>query len=352
MFHTIPFGYAIITSTFAAAAKLYGPVEWTCWILPDEVFDDTKDLTTIQSHFKMIQWIFLFGVVWACIIFVSIVFIILYRKFKVLETKMRRYSVVSAISMATSSSADRRECRRGSNASRTSRRDSNVSRASSTSKPGVERKGTASSLPATESGVNSKDETKAEESPIKELEYVSDDKEGAIESPILESDIEQGISCGQEDVRSISQDMEADQEIFAAHDEDTHAREGSKRGRTPQFSLATTVAKAPKAVRRKRRSISNSFQQDSRSKQIAVQGMLYVVGFYITWLFPTISRITELSSGKNFFAVQFLDTFLIPLQGFFNCGIYLRPRFMGYRKANPDAGFWNALKAVILEDTS
>ena len=94
-----------------------------------------------------------------------------------------------------------------------------------------------------------------------------------------------------------------------------------------------------------------SFQQDSRSKRIAVQGMLYVVAFYMTWLFPTISRITELAAGKNFFAIQFLDTFLIPLQGFFNCGIYLRPRLMNYRRSNPDVGFCSALKAVVLEDT-
>ena len=54
----------------------------------------------------------------------------------------------------------------------------------------------------------------------------------------------------------------------------------------------------------------------AKSKEIAVQGLLYVGAFYITWMFPTISRITELVFKKNYFPIQFLDTFLIPLQGF------------------------------------
>ena len=53
----------------------------------------------------------------------------------------------------------------------------------------------------------------------------------------------------------------------------------------------------------------------SKSRQIAIQGMLYVVAFYITWFFPTLQRITELAVSKNFFVLQFFDTFLLPLQG-------------------------------------
>lgn len=68
-----------------------------------------------------------------------------------------------------------------------------------------------------------------------------------------------------------------------------------------------------------------------KSKRIAVQGLLYVGAFYITWLFPTISRITELAVGKNYFPIQFLDTFLIPLQGFINFLIYIRPHYLKYR---------------------
>ena len=57
------------------------------------------------------------------------------------------------------------------------------------------------------------------------------------------------------------------------------------------------------------------YSKASKSRQIALQGMLYVVAFYITWFFPTLQRITELAVSKNFFVLQFFDTFLLPLQG-------------------------------------
>jgi len=91
-------------------------------------------------------------------------------------------------------------------------------------------------------------------------------------------------------------------------------------------------------------------REAAKSKKIAVQGLLYVVAFYITWLFPTISRITELVAGKNYFPIQFLDTFLIPLQGFLNFLIYIRPRFLIYRKLHVNDGFWKSLKIVVFEN--
>jgi hypothetical protein len=74
----------------------------------------------------------------------------------------------------------------------------------------------------------------------------------------------------------------------------------------------------------KRRSSVINERKVKQSSKIAMQGILYVCGFYITWFFPTVQRITELSHGKNFFALQALDTGLLPLQGFFNVLIYMR----------------------------
>jgi hypothetical protein len=74
------------------------------------------------------------------------------------------------------------------------------------------------------------------------------------------------------------------------------------------------------------RSLSNSlnstslkknklYNNASKSRQIAIQGMLYVCAFYVTWLFPTLQRITEFAVSKNFFVLQFFDTMLLPMQG-------------------------------------
>jgi hypothetical protein len=79
-------------------------------------------------------------------------------------------------------------------------------------------------------------------------------------------------------------------------------------------------------------------KKKNSSTEIAIQGMLYVGAFYITWFFPTLQRIIELSqtTRKNYFALQFLDSFLLPLQGFFNAMIYCRPKFQKYLKDHPE----------------
>ncbi|CAJ1948245.1 unnamed protein product [Cylindrotheca closterium] len=84
---------------------------------------------------------------------------------------------------------------------------------------------------------------------------------------------------------------------------------------------------------RKRRSINEEGKYSSR---IAVQGSLYVLAFCITWFFPTVQRIIELGNGTNYFAIQALDTTLLPLQGFLNVLIYLRPKYTTYRRKYPD----------------
>jgi hypothetical protein len=90
------------------------------------------------------------------------------------------------------------------------------------------------------------------------------------------------------------------------------------------------------------------YNKASRSRQIAIQGMLYLCAFYVTWLFPTIKRLMELGN-ENSFVVQFLDSTLLPLQGFFNFIIYMRPRLTAYRRVNKDNGFWQALWNVVWE---
>jgi hypothetical protein len=77
----------------------------------------------------------------------------------------------------------------------------------------------------------------------------------------------------------------------------------------PQDAAAVLAARAKK-------------QQHSRV--IAIQGILYVGAFYISWIFPTIQRVLELADARPIFAMQALDTTLLPLQGIFNVFIYLR----------------------------
>eukprot|EP00512_Aurantiochytrium_limacinum_P001342 CAMPEP_0171491810 /NCGR_PEP_ID=MMETSP0958-20121227/4062_1 /TAXON_ID=87120 /ORGANISM="Aurantiochytrium limacinum, Strain ATCCMYA-1381" /LENGTH=706 /DNA_ID=CAMNT_0012025261 /DNA_START=521 /DNA_END=2641 /DNA_ORIENTATION=+ len=69
----------------------------------------------------------------------------------------------------------------------------------------------------------------------------------------------------------------------------------------------------------------------TKSKRVAVQGALYVACFYITWIFGTINRLYQTGTNKNNFALMYLHSFFVPLQGFLNFFVYIRPRFYNQR---------------------
>lgn len=281
LLHTIPIGYALISSIFAVAADLYGHVEWTCWILPEEFFDETQELTPIQNKFRMIQWIFLFGVVWACIIFQTITFVILYRKMRSLEHVMRRYSFTATI------------------LSRFSIQHSQQSV--------VEEEQQKGSMPYAYSSKANKSNSK--------FPYTTN------------------AGCATSIESSVTLPSNNDTLILSSPTNmaDQNSSNGDANNLRPHM---------PRQARR----------EVAKSRKIAMQGLLYVGAFYITWLFPTISRITELAAGTNYFPIQFLDTFLLPLQGFLNFLIYIRPAFLNHQKNNAEDGFWKSLKTVVFEN--
>jgi len=89
----------------------------------------------------------------------------------------------------------------------------------------------------------------------------------------------------------------------------------------------------------------------SKSRQIAIQGILYSCAFYFTWFFPTLQRITEVAVNRNYYVIQVLDSVLLPLQGVFNFATYIRPRFVAFRNNNPQIGFWKCLWKVTYDNS-
>ena len=395
-FHVIPLGYAIITSSFAAIADLYGYVPWTCWILPSESFDDTQELTPIQSRFQIIQWIFLFGVVWVCIIVVSIIFVILYRKMKKLEQKMLRHSNYSLAATPRPST--------NSNNNDTSTTDFKMCQLSDSDI-------VSESVPQTNDdgkrdqggdiadgdvdvdvdvdveevykntvgksdnnndddddddggggGADIENEFKKNENEIRKCEQ----GEGEQDDNISKSS---GVSEGNEEAemaataaataagsRKSTRDRRATTRIswiisgitssitssIFVDRRQSDADEGDNNNNKNDSDASTRVAAATAR--------NNDRVATKKSRMIAIQGLLYVGAFYVTWLFPTISRITELVAGSNYFPIQFLDAFLLPLQGFFNFFIYIRPRYLTNRKLNPNDGFLKTLRVVVFEN--
>jgi hypothetical protein len=114
-----------------------------------------------------------------------------------------------------------------------------------------------------------------------------------------------------------------------------------------ESSGATPARRTTRATRRTSTASVINANGSKVSKRIAMQGMMYIVAFYITWFFPSVQRIIEVSAKKNFFVLQFFDTTLLPFQGFLNVAIFVRPRYLRVRKGNPELGFFGAIRAII-----
>lgn len=75
---------------------------------------------------------------------------------------------------------------------------------------------------------------------------------------------------------------------------------------------------------------SSNRKNREMSRQVAVQGMWYLVPFYLTWVFPMLTHAFGSLGvdGVNMSALLYLITIFMPLQGFMNWLVYLRPRVL------------------------
>uniref|UniRef100_A0A7S1YKU2 Uncharacterized protein n=1 Tax=Grammatophora oceanica TaxID=210454 RepID=A0A7S1YKU2_9STRA len=83
------------------------------------------------------------------------------------------------------------------------------------------------------------------------------------------------------------------------------------------------------------------------SRKFFNQAALYVSFFMITWIFMTIQASLQafLETGYSYLVV--LLTIFTPLQGFFNTLIYVRPRYLEYRKKHPEATLCKSLGSMF-----
>mmetsp|Transcript_37907 Transcript_37907/g.56733 ORF Transcript_37907/g.56733 Transcript_37907/m.56733 type:complete len:337 (+) Transcript_37907:360-1370(+) len=74
-------------------------------------------------------------------------------------------------------------------------------------------------------------------------------------------------------------------------------------------------------------------ESHKQSRRTARQAFLYTFAFYVTWFFTTFRIIEGLVHGHNPSGnvTFFLEALLLPLQGFWNCVIFLRPRYQQLR---------------------
>ncbi|KAG7348642.1 hypothetical protein IV203_017347 [Nitzschia inconspicua] len=69
-----------------------------------------------------------------------------------------------------------------------------------------------------------------------------------------------------------------------------------------------------------------------RSNEVAAQARLYIYALYLTWLFTTITRVYQMTSTQKPYVFLMLMAIFFPLQGFWNCFIYVRPVWVQRRQ--------------------
>merc|ERR1712032_1028810 len=82
------------------------------------------------------------------------------------------------------------------------------------------------------------------------------------------------------------------------------------------------------------------------SSKIASQALFYILSFYLVFLFPSWTRISQMVKGYVEFPVIFLFAIFFPLQGLFNAMVYFRPRFLSYMAANPNMSLRNIIAGM------
>jgi len=100
----------------------------------------------------------------------------------------------------------------------------------------------------------------------------------------------------------------------------------------------------------------HSFCQDEErprrklSRQAAIQGVLYVFPFYITWIPWTICFFSIFYGNltpNGVFAAWLCMVITGPLQGFFNLLVYIAPRYLKYRKDRPESSFLQVIGQTL-----
>lgn len=95
--------------------------------------------------------------------------------------------------------------------------------------------------------------------------------------------------------------------------------------------------------------------QNRLRNEAAVQGFLYVTSFLITVAPAFTIQVLDGSLGYGYsdqgrvYPLLVLNSILLPLQGFFNVFIYVRPSYSRFGAANPDKPSWFILKRALFD---
>lgn len=96
-----------------------------------------------------------------------------------------------------------------------------------------------------------------------------------------------------------------------------------------------------------RRSSLNSTSQDDRIQAVFKQSLLYVGSFLVCYIPAIINYIVLAAGGRLGRTFRVYMMIFLPLQGFFNFYIYLRPIYKRYRDRFPNESRWWAFRSAL-----
>jgi hypothetical protein len=94
-------------------------------------------------------------------------------------------------------------------------------------------------------------------------------------------------------------------------------------------------------------------QSRHRSKEISIQAGLYIVAFLFTYaLFGVSTLVGPSAEGVEenrhiYFPLSVLVKIFLPLQGFWNCIIFVRPRYTALKRRNRHLKCWQIVKQIV-----
>mmetsp|Transcript_15259 Transcript_15259/g.23749 ORF Transcript_15259/g.23749 Transcript_15259/m.23749 type:complete len:378 (-) Transcript_15259:183-1316(-) len=85
--------------------------------------------------------------------------------------------------------------------------------------------------------------------------------------------------------------------------------------------------------------------QNDRSRRLARQAFWYCAAFLLTWIWPTLVRVWEISGSPPFVFYVMMALFA-PLQGLMNFISYIRPRYLRNKDLHPNWNLYEVLTTV------
>ena len=88
--------------------------------------------------------------------------------------------------------------------------------------------------------------------------------------------------------------------------------------------------------------------RNSASQQKVVkQAGVYVSAYFFPFFFPSVHYFYKSFAGRRSFALWITMSVFMPLQGFFNAIVFIRPRFISLREKNPEISFLKLFLVAI-----